>query len=84
MKRWKLFRRILSGDANIPFRDVVAAVEAFGFHLVRVNGSHHIFARDDIPKLLNLQNRKGKAKPYQIRQFILLVEEYNLDMEEEE
>jgi hypothetical protein len=29
-----------------------------------------------------MQERKGKAKSYQIRQFLLLVDEYNLEMEE--
>lgn len=60
---------------------MVTLVEAFGF---RVAGSHHIFAHPVIPELLNLQNRKGKAKPYQIQQFVDLVDEYRLDMEEDQ
>jgi len=36
-----------------------------------------------IPELLNLQNVKGKAKPYQIKQFLQLIEIHNLQMEEE-
>ena len=31
-----------------------------------------------VPELVNLQRMKGKAKPYQIRQFLRLVEEYHL------
>ena len=34
-------------------------------------------------ELVNLQNKKGKAKPYQVRQFLTLVEQYNLDLGEE-
>jgi len=30
---------------------------------------------------VSIQNRKGKAKPYQVRQFLELVEEYDLKME---
>jgi hypothetical protein len=45
-----------------------------------INGSHHIFAHPDIPELVNLQNRKGKAIPYQIHQFLTLVEEYALTL----
>ena len=67
MNKQKLFKKILSGSDNIRFDDVVAVVEAFGFRLSRISGSHHIFQHDGIPKLLNLQNRAGKAKPYQIR-----------------
>jgi len=33
-----------------------------------------------MPARLNLQDRKGQAKPYQIRQLIALVEEYNLTL----
>jgi hypothetical protein len=83
MNKHKLFKKILSGSDNVRFDDLVLVVEAFGFRLVRVSGSHHIFAHDGIPKLLNLQNRKGKAKAYQIRQFLALIEEYNLSMEDD-
>jgi len=32
---------------------------------------------------LNLQNVTGKAKPYQVKQFLALIEQYNLSLEEE-
>ena len=57
---------------------MVVLVEGFGFMLSRNSGSHHIFTRRGIPELINLQNVKGKAKPYQIRQFLKLVERYDL------
>lgn len=84
MNKSKLFKRILSGSGNIRFDDLVTVVEAFGFRLSRVSGSHHIFTHHAIPELLNLQDRKGKAKEYQIRQFLALMEEYNLTMEDDE
>jgi hypothetical protein len=52
-------------------------------HLDWISGSHHIFTRPDVPDLVNLQNAGGQAKPYQIRQFLKLVEEYNLRLEDE-
>ena len=55
-----------------------------GFTLSRTDGSHHIFTRPDIPELVNLQNIKGQAKPYQIRQFLKLVETHNLKLKENE
>ncbi|MFM7437191.1 MAG: type II toxin-antitoxin system HicA family toxin [Snowella sp.] len=72
----------MSGSKNISFNDIVTVVEAFGFTLSRVNGSHHIFIHPEIPELVNLQNAKGKAKPYQIRQFLTIVEKYNLNLED--
>ncbi|MGL5033981.1 MAG: type II toxin-antitoxin system HicA family toxin [Microcystaceae cyanobacterium] len=81
-KKQKLLKQILSGSKNINFNDIVTLVEAFGFTLSRVNGSHHIFIHPQIPELVNIQNVKGKAKPYQVRQFLTIVEKYNLNLED--
>ncbi|MBD1920176.1 type II toxin-antitoxin system HicA family toxin [Microcoleus sp. FACHB-831] len=62
---------------------MVTLIEAFGFSLDRINGSHHIFKHPSVPGLINIQNKKGKAIPYQIRQFLLLIEEYALTLEDE-
>jgi predicted RNA binding protein YcfA (HicA-like mRNA interferase family) len=48
--------------------------ESYGFRLSRVRGSHHIFVHPNVPEQLNLQNVKGKAKLYQTRQLLKLVE----------
>ena len=82
MYRKKILLKILSGSKNIKFSDMVNLVQGFGFILSRTDGSHHIFTRPDIPELVNLQNIKGEAKPYQIRQFLKLVEKHNLKLEE--
>lgn len=58
-------------------------MEVFGFELKRTRGSHHNFVRVDVPVVLNLQEVRGQAKPYQIRQFLRLVERYALRMEGE-
>ena len=60
---------------------MVTIVKAFGFQLSRVNGSHHIFENITIAEQLNLQNKRGKDKPYQIKQFLQLLEQYNLTLE---
>jgi len=85
MKRRKLLKRLSEGQLrNIAFGDIINMVEGFGFRLARVSGSHHIFTHPAIPELVNLQEVKGEAKPYQIRQFLRLVEKYNLRLEDEE
>ena len=83
MKKRKFLRKLLSGSKNVRFSEVVACAEAFGFRLDRVSGSHHIFVHPDIPELINLQDVKGKAKPYQIKQLLQTIEAYNLRMEDE-
>ena len=79
----KLLARIVLSPTNIRFADVRRLVEAFGFRLARVSGSHHIFKRDGVRELLNVQNYMGEAKPYQIRQFLELVERYNLHLKDD-
>ena len=59
-------------------------MEAFGFRLARVSGSHHIYIHPSVPELVNLQNVNGKAKPYQVKQFLQIVEQYDLRLEDEE
>jgi len=78
MNKRKLLKKALAGSKNIRFSDMVALVEAFGFHLSRTGGSHYILVHPDLPELVNLQEVHGKAKPYHIRQFLRLVERYNL------
>jgi HicA toxin of bacterial toxin-antitoxin, len=79
----RLLRRLSQGALqNVRFSDFRRLVEAFGFVLDRIHGSHHIFVHPGIPELLNLQDVGGQAKPYQIRQFLRLVERYNLQMED--
>jgi len=73
----------MGGSKNIRFADMVNLVRGFGFELSRTEGSHHIFFRTDIPELVNLQNVKGQAKPYQMRQFLRLAEKHNLKLEDE-
>jgi hypothetical protein len=82
MNKQKLLDKILAGSKNIRFNDFVSLVEAFGFELSRIHGSHHIFEHPDVPEILNLQSIKGQAKPYQIRQFLQLVEQYDLELED--
>jgi predicted RNA binding protein YcfA (HicA-like mRNA interferase family) len=48
-----------------------------------VKGSHIIYSRDDVADMVNVQNDNGKAKPYQIKQFLSIIEIYNLKLEEE-
>jgi predicted RNA binding protein YcfA (HicA-like mRNA interferase family) len=80
----KLLQKLLAGSKNIRFDDLTALVEAFGFSLSRVSGSHHIFVHPAVNELVNLQNVHGQVKPYQVRQFLRLVERYNLELEDKE
>ena len=42
-----------------------------------------MFVHPDLSELVNLQAVGGRAKAYQIRQFLRIVERHNLSMEED-
>ena len=68
----------------MDFGDAVWLVAALGFEELRVTGSHHIYGRPGLAEQLNLQDRRSKAKPYQLRQLASLVRRYNLSLEANE
>jgi hypothetical protein len=74
--------RVLGGssDANIRFNDLRGLLSALGFQ-ERVRGSHHIFTRDGVREILNLQPRGAMAKPYQVKQVRNVILEYRLSEE---
>ena len=85
MNRRRLLARLTRGSVhNVDFLDMVNLIEGFGFRLIRINGSHHIFGLTGLSSNINIQPDKGDAKPYQIRQFLRLVERYRLTLEDEE
>lgn len=78
----KLFVKIKNNPTNVRFSDMCKLVEAFGFKYRGGKGSHRIYIKEGVFEILNFQNDKGKAKPYQIRQFLSIVEKYKLNLEE--
>jgi hypothetical protein len=84
MNRKKLLARLSRGQlCNVAFSDIVDLVRGFGFEIVRIRGSHHIFHRPGVSEMLNLQEVNGGAKPYQVRQLLRIVERHDLRLEEE-
>ena len=47
----------------------------------RVRGSHHIFRKQGIRELINLQQEGNKAKVYQVRQVRQVILRYGLNIE---
>ena len=83
-----MFETVLHSEKaiNLGLRDFFCLLwyVFIGFRLDRISGGHHIFLHPDLPELINLQNVKGKAKPYQIKQLLKIIEKYNLHMEGDE
>jgi len=75
----KIIQKILAGnaDANIKFSDLCKVLQHYGFHQ-RIKGSHHIFYKEDIEEIVNIQPKDDKAKPYQVKQVRQLITKYKL------
>ena len=75
----RLLLRILRGtsDANIPFNDLRQFLHHLGFE-ERTRGSHHIFRRQGVEEIINLQRDDGNAKVYQVRQVRAIILKYML------
>ena len=78
----KLFAKILRGtsDADIPFASLCRLLEKLGFEQ-RIRGDHHIFTRNDVEEILNIQPRGSKGKPYQIKQVRNVLLRYKISLE---
>ncbi len=66
MANKKLMKKIIASKNNTKFSDFKRLAEAYGFVLNRISGSHHIFIHPDVPVPRNTQEKKGKAKGYQL------------------
>ncbi len=78
MKKGRLLEELKNNPKNVRFEKLCKIVEAFGFRFRGGKGSHRIYVQEEVGEMLNFQNVGGKAKAYQVRQFIKIVEEYNL------
>jgi hypothetical protein len=84
VKKLKLLQKLLSGSKNIRFSEASSCAETFGFRLSRITGDHHIYVHSKVPELVNLQKVGGKAKSYQVKQLLQIIERFNLQLEDEE
>ena len=79
----RILLKVLRGtsDANIPFAELRRLLHHLGFE-ERIRGSHHIFFRQEVEEILNLQPKGIKAKPYQVRQVRRVILKYRLGGED--
>lgn len=66
-----------TSDANIRFDDLRKLLEGLGFE-ERIRGSHHIFTREGVEEILNLQPKGVKAKSYRVKQVRNVILNYRL------
>lgn len=83
MNKRKLLQRMLNSSKNIKFSELIVLLNAFAFYETRREGSHHIFKNATVAEFINIQEVNGEAKPYQVKQFLALIEKYNLILEDD-
>lgn len=81
----RVLARVLRGesDADIPFKELCNLLIKLGFN-ERVRGDHHIFTRNMVEEIINLQPRGSKGKNYQVKQVRNLILQYKLKLEKED
>lgn len=79
IKPTKLYTQLLeSRNRTIAFRDFERLLKAFGFEHVRTKGSHQIWTHPSLQRPFPIQPSDKDAKPYQVREFLELVEQHGL------
>jgi predicted RNA binding protein YcfA (HicA-like mRNA interferase family) len=78
-KTEKFLVKLLRGtsDTNIDFDELCGLLEKLGFDK-RIKVSHHIFTKDGITEILNLQPIGSKTKTYQVKQVRAVIVKYGL------
>jgi hypothetical protein len=71
----KILEQMRTEPANVRFSEIQRVCETY-FGKPRQNGSSHAIYKTPWPgnPRVNIQNNKGKAKAYQVRQVLLAIE----------
>jgi predicted RNA binding protein YcfA (HicA-like mRNA interferase family) len=67
---------------KLPATTICRLLRSLGFE-ERIKGSHHIFTKEGVGEILNLQPRvDGKSKPYQVKQVRQVILKHRLGGQE--
>jgi len=79
----KFFERLMSGecDRDIDFAELCGLLIHLGFD-ERIKGDHHIFSKEGVVEIINLQPDGSQAKAYQVKQVRKLIRQYHLKLQD--
>jgi hypothetical protein len=77
----KVLEKILFGrsDTNITFSELKQLLILLGFQ-ERIRGDHHIYSKEGVVEIINLQPLGAMAKPYQVKQVRQIIISYRLEL----
>ncbi len=75
----KFILKVILGnsDNSIEFEKLCGLLDSIGFKC-RIKGSHHIFYKEGIEEIINIQPNGKLAKSYQVKQIRHLLLKYKL------
>lgn len=75
----KILLKILNGshDKNINFDDLCYLLDKLEF-IKRIKGGHHIYYKDGIEEIINIQPVGNLSKPYQVKQVRNIILKFKL------
>ena len=79
----KLYQKLLDGR-QLTFAEFQRLLEAFGYRYERSRGSHISYCHIRISDTRIIQPRGKYAKPYQVQQFVDMIEEFGLTLEKDD
>jgi predicted RNA binding protein YcfA (HicA-like mRNA interferase family) len=79
----KLYAQFLAeSDGPLSFRDFERLLDALGFELKRIRGSHRHYRHPRVPEVLTVLPEGKDAKRYQLRALRDMIERYGLSINE--
>jgi predicted RNA binding protein YcfA (HicA-like mRNA interferase family) len=77
----KILQQVLRGtsDKNIAFADLCYLLDRLGFEK-RIKGDHHIYTREGIQEIINIQPKGTRSKVYQVKQVRTIILKYKLEV----
>ena len=83
-KKEKVLESARTNPAGLRFSELCSLVERAGFVRRHQKGSHLVYTHPKLKHLRPLPLQEGKsgmAKPYQVRQFVAIMDTYELEVE---
>jgi predicted RNA binding protein YcfA (HicA-like mRNA interferase family) len=78
----KALEKIRRNPNNVDVNDFIKIALFLGFTHRQGKGSHQVLGKKGIKEGIVFQDVRGKVKPYQVKQFLRLIEKYNIVQEE--
>jgi hypothetical protein len=79
----RLLRKLQDGHKNnVKYKQFLTLIKHMGFYYSHTTGDHDYFKHPKSTfEQLDLQDKDGEVKPYQINQFLHMVKKYNLNLD---